>query len=339
MDGTNSRRASRRWHHLLALASAVPILLASPALEASASSSGTAARAGSDTSAGSGVKVPYRDLEIATPASWWLWFAATPACMSPTPRGQVVIGRRPLPTRCATEPATTVRLYSLATIPPPFASHHTTKVNGVPVILGPHGRTHVTYFVPSVLEAVSARGPRSWPIASTLSWSPRHHLTGLRTLPRPPSTWRPVQFAGLRADVPLTWQTTRTKYANAPLCSSDAPSLPAGSVLLDSDRQRSYPPCPYAPPTVGAFLAHAGDALRIDARPGRAASLRAHLSNSCLTIHTLRACPYEQPTVASMVFLVTGPGLHPRLVWIGLNGPSRGVRTAATVLGSLTRAG
>lgn len=300
---------------------------------------GSSGSVGSSGAAGSSadVDVPYGDVEVQIPGSWWVNYGNGPGCDSPPPPGQVVLGVSPGGCPSAAEvPANTVLLKDISKVPPPYNTKKPTDVNGVPVIIGPTAKHSITYYLPSVLEELVATGPAAVKAARTISWSPRETTLGSGPIMAPGSNWQTVKWRGLTAEVPAGWSISHTPYSNAPLCGTDETSLPAGQVLLDSDQRDVYPPCPYQFPTVQNLFASGGDGLRIDLHPWRAASGRGDISSTCLDVNGLTACPYGQPSMAGLELQVTGGDLaHPRLVWIGLGA---GGETARTILYSLASA-
>ena len=290
------------------------------------------------------IPVPFGDVEISVPGMWWVELPGSPSCSGRPLSGELLLGNARLVTSCGPVPANVAHLFSIKQVPPKYAQGHPIWVHGVKVIVGGSGKTSVTWYLPGVLEELQVRGPLARKLVWTLRFSPRRAVlssAGVEPAPgrpgSPPSGtggWYRVSWGGLSALVPRSWSVVRTDVSNYPECGTDETSLPKDQVLLDSDRQDVYPPCPYQFPTASSLFGDGGNGLRIDLQPSKPDSGRGGLSSDCFHPNGLTVCSYASPEMAVLELLVTGGGLvHPRLVWIGLSGSGEG---ATTVLRSLS---
>ena len=288
------------------------------------------------------IPVPFGNVEISVPGMWWVELPGSGSCAGPppAPSGELLLGDARLVAGCGGPvPANVADLFYIKQVPPKYALGHPIWVHGVEVIVGPSGKSSLTWYLPGVLEELQARGPLAEKLVWTLRFSPRRAvLRSAGVWPgKPPSgtgDWHRVSWGGLSALVPRSWSVVSTDVSNYPECGTDETSLPKDQVLLDSDQQDVYPPCAYQFPTVSTLFGNGGNGLRIDLQPFKADSGVGGLSSDCLHPNGLTVCPYASPQMAVLELLVTGGGLpHPRLVWIGLGGSGE---VATTVLWSLS---
>jgi|GEM_PF-3469560 len=284
------------------------------------------------------IPVPFGDVEISVPGTWWVELPGSQSCSGQPPSGELLLGNASLVTTCGGPvPANVAHLFHIEQVPPKYAQGHPIWVHGVKVIVGPSGKSSVTWYLPGVLEELQMRGPLAHELVWTLRFSPRRAVlssAGVEPVSGQPGSppsgtggWHWVSWGGLSALVPPSWSVVQTDVSNYPECGTDETSLPKDQVLLDSDLQDVYPPCPYQFPTASTLFGNGGNGLRIDLQPSKPYSGRGGLSSDCFHPNGLTVCPYASPQMAVLELLVTGSGLlHPLLVWIGLSG-SGGVAT------------
>ncbi|MGO9912344.1 MAG: hypothetical protein ACLPQS_14440 [Acidimicrobiales bacterium] len=281
------------------------------------------------------VAVPFGDVQLSVPGSWWVQIPGSGGCVDPSPPGELVLGgAAPLSGCGAKGPANVAYLVHIKQVPPKYADKPPVEIHGVKVIVGPVSATSVTLYIPGYLEKVLTTGPLAPEIAGTLRFAPR--LTALATGPvtKPAANWHLISWRGLGVWVPKSWKISYSDISNEPICSTAVTSLPAEQILFDSDQKSVYPPCPFQQPTAKALFGSGGNGLRMDLHPWKADSGRGQLSTSCLTVDHFTVCPYGVPQMGVLEVEVTGGGLaHPRLVWIGLSGSGQ---VAKTVLHSFT---
>jgi hypothetical protein len=280
------------------------------------------------------IPVPFGEVEISVPGMWWVELPGSESCSGPppAPSGELLLGDALLATSCGEPvPANVAHLFYIKQVPPKYAQRLPIWVHGVKVIVGPSGKSSVTWYLPRALEELQVRGPLAHILVWTLRFSPRRAVlssAGVEPVSgqpgSPPSVaggWHRVSWGGLSALVPRSWSVVRTDVSNYPECGTDETSLPKGQVLFDSDRKDVYPPCPYQFPTVSTLFGNGGTGLRIDLQPAKPDSGVAGLSSDCFHPNGLTVCPYASPQMAVLELLVTGGGLlRLRLVWIGLSG-------------------
>ena len=175
-------------------------------------------------------------------------------------------------------PANVADLFYIKQVPRKYALGHPIWVHGVKVIVGRSGKSSLTWYLPGVLEELQVRGPLADKLVWTLRFFPRRAvLRSAGVLPgSPPSgtgEWHRVSWGGLSALVPGSWSVVGTDVSNYPECGTDETSLPKDQVLLDSDRQDVYPPCPYQFPTVSTLFGSGGTGIGLTSshlRPTRA---------------------------------------------------------------------
>jgi len=285
------------------------------------------------------VPVAYRDAEVSVPANWWV-LDDEPPCPVGHPPGELFVNPRPgvyhCPPTTAPGPTTVLTLRSLTA---PVPRHHlqVVTVNGLAVI--PIGASlHISaYLVPMLGVGIYrwAGDVGTAAIVNTLTRSPRDIALAPGPATTVPKSWHRFSFAGVSVAAPDTWPVVRTDDAYYDACVQGTGVLPApASVVLDTDRSRIAPFCPFFPFAGPAY--RPTDGVRVNEvllpTPQSPPDFM-----SCLHLSGLTACPDVSSTEYAILTLeVTGPGLaKPAYVSIGLAGNGL---VARTVLDSIRAA-
>lgn len=278
------------------------------------------------------IPVAYRFAELSIPPSWYVLYNQPPCVVGGAP-GELFVDPLPgvfhCPTVSGQVPSTVVTLEGLD--PNIKPSTLALRIHGI-VLLKAEVASPDIYLVPSLHLQIQLEGPLGFRVLETLELSPRHHVLTRGQLPRLPSGWRYVTFAGLRVALPATWPVSRTD-----IYGSDCSPLqwveffpPAGAVL-DTDTHLLLPPCPLEPP--GQPPKWPAEGIRIDERATWPSEPPSAFSKHCLRIHGLRVCPATTPAFSILVLRVTIPGrAHPVYVSIGLAGNGSMARTILYLL-------
>jgi hypothetical protein len=281
------------------------------------------------------VPVAYGDAQVSVPASFLVVYPGTCVGGPSVALGALLIGSTSAASAEPACPASTktprafARLVGVHRVPPPYASEKLTKLNGVPVYLGPNDLTRLSYYAPSLGVEITASGPVARRIADTLTRSPRAVALAHGSAPRVPSSWQSVTFAGLRFSVPSSWAVERSSEWD--LCGPVGIAL-LELVVLDTDRQFLEAPCPVPGPNAVA----PSDGVRVDSGPHGPTGSFSRGGGSCLHIGGLTACPSSTPDYSILLLRVDVPGrAKPVFVSIGL---AENGMVARTILYSLRAA-
>jgi hypothetical protein len=136
-----------------------------------------------------------------------------------------------------------VALGFLGKRPREFARARPIYVNGLPIYLGAHGTTVITYFVPSLSVELTAHGPLAQRVLHTFTRSPLDVVLAPGPAPVVPSSWRSGTFDGVSFSVPGTWPVVRTQYVPGfdPSCDSSG----IAGLHLSTDTKMSVHSCPH----------------------------------------------------------------------------------------------
>ena len=191
------------------------------------------------------VPVAYGDAEVSVPPTWAVMTDAW--CGGAWP-SIVQLGVVTQDMDCPAAPTPPmVRITPLGTIPAPYAQEQPSRLNGIPVLLGPKNATSISYFVPSLHVEVWASDGSGVRVIDTLGVSPRAVVLASGRGPQRPSSWRSVSFAGIHFSVPANWPIARTQVTPGlgAICRQKGVAFPDTTVTLSTDaRPLLLPPCP-----------------------------------------------------------------------------------------------
>lgn len=258
------------------------------------------------------VAVPFGQIQISVPASWFVLRDGAGACGLPSGSGGVLLINGG--TWCGPND----RTYAPPPTPPTVTMNVTRPGDEIP-----HGkaeRVHGISVQPVVdgswwLRAfnlsITIRGTDPSAILKTLTYSPRAAvLSGSASAP--PSDWHSVTFAGLRFAAPPSWKVHTTSVA---LCGPDPESQLGYHGVLLVPRIIASPSCPGALP----YATPENDGIEVDAWDHSRVRSRQCLS-SPRTINGLAVCILSTPADDSLDMVVTeanGPLIH---IELGLAG-------------------
>ncbi len=294
LGGLNRRiraaRLRRRWAasalSAVAVAAAVilPLTLLSPGAgtgpSARPSGPGSVPLTGTAATPAGWAPVTSGTAQISVPADWRV--ATRPVCDRKIP-GYVVLGsasttlvvRNP---RCrqAPEMAAILRQPSGRG----QSARPTGVTNGIPVVRVHAERGFVSYLVPTLHVAVTARGPLARRVLATLTRSPLSVVLARgRSFPVP-GGWRWHGFRGISFAAPARWALVRNGHWGCPF-----PTVPATVILIPA-ANTERPRCPVMFGVAGPMTAHVG----VIAGAGPSGGPGQPGYDGCRLLHGLRAC-------------------------------------------------
>jgi hypothetical protein len=276
------------------------------------------------------VPVAYENAQISVPASFYVLYPRTPSCDSGSV-GVTFVGPTSGGPACqVTEQTTLASLDSMRRVPSKYAGEKPTILNGVQVLLGPHGKVpYFTYYVPSIGVELHTYGPVARQVAETLTRSPRAVALASGPAPVVPAAWRSLTFAGLQFSVPADWRTYR--WVDIGVCGGTGPAMTGDTVFLTKATHPAVCHQPFRLP----LAQQPGNGVEVDV-DWSPLLVPTTFPTRCLALHDLTACPATSPAYSILVLKLTVPGRSkPVYVSIGLAGNGM---IARTVLYSLRAA-
>ena len=274
------------------------------------------------------VPVAFGHVQISVPEPSQPWrhqdrfvvlYGAGQTCSYVTREGTLFVGS-PLPASGCS--GTVVALVPLPRVLRKYLRSKRIRVNGVPVYLGTHATADITYYVPSLSVALTARGPLAERILHTLTPSPLAVVLAPGRAPSVPSSWRSARFGGISYSVPNAWHTLRTPNVPGFDGGCSYIGFSHSQVVLSTDERMLVHSCPGPLPDPELAL----NGLQLDVGPQQRPVSVA--STGCLNLSGLRACPATGPTYTLLVYQVSVPGrTKPVIVSIGLAGNGMVART------------
>jgi len=260
------------------------------------------------------VPIAFGDAQISVPPTWYASYSTV--CDFPHAPGSVFVGR----TGYGFCPPYSVKGVPVVYLAPEPSGEHVTGsrqvVNGLVVVRLVHNSFNSDYVIPALGVQLTLDGANAQRVLSTLTISPRALVLAKGVVPRVPSLWQKLSFAGVEVSVPPSWPVTRTDWD----CGQS--NFGSAVVILANDIHALSCPAPLP----RALVQRPSDGLRIDVGIDAAPHT---VSPTCL----YSWCQATDAPYSVLVLVRTIPGqTKPLIVSIGLAGNGL---IARTILDSL----